>query len=58
MMNKIYYNLMKVYITDSAKLIEERITKNDLVIVDEQAHNASIAKFQQQAPLLDSQSSA
>jgi hypothetical protein len=52
-MSKLYYNLIKVYTTDSSKLIEERITKVDLVIVDEQAHNASIQKFQHAAPLLD-----
>jgi hypothetical protein len=50
-MSKLYFNLIKIYVGDSSKLIEERITKADLIIVDEQ-------KFQHLAPFLDSQSSS
>jgi len=35
-MDKIYYQLFKTYVIESAKLVEERITKNDLIIIDDQ----------------------
>ena len=57
-MSKLYFNLIKIYVGDSSKLIEERITKADLIIVDEQFHQATIQKFQHLAPFLDSQSSS
>jgi hypothetical protein len=31
-MQKIYYHLIKTYIKESKKLIEERITKNHLIV--------------------------
>jgi hypothetical protein len=34
-MNKIYFNLIKVYIKESRKLIEERVTKYDLIVVED-----------------------
>ena len=35
-MDKIYYHLLKTYIKESHKLVEERVNKNDMIILDEQ----------------------
>lgn len=43
-MDKIYYHLLKTYISETAKLVEERVTKHDLIIIDEkdkQKNNAT-----------------
>lgn len=34
-MNKIYYHLIKTYIKESKKLIEERLTKYDLIVIED-----------------------
>ncbi len=34
-MDKIYYNLLKTYIIESSRLFEERITKNDFIVIDD-----------------------
>lgn len=38
-MDKVYYNLIKTYIKDSAKIISERVGKNDLIIKEGQDKN-------------------
>jgi hypothetical protein len=34
-MNKIYYHLIKTYIKETKKLIGDRISKNDMIIVED-----------------------
>ena len=34
-MDKVYYHLIKTYIQETSKLVEERVTKHDLIIQEE-----------------------
>jgi hypothetical protein len=34
-MNKIYYHLIKTYIKETKKLIGDRISKNDMIIIED-----------------------
>ena len=43
-MSKRYYNDLKEYCNEVAKLVKERITKNDVVIIDEYKYKSSVEK--------------
>ena len=49
-MDKIYYHLLKTYIKESQKLVEERVSKNDMIILDD-----SMQKFKQSQSVVTDQ---
>ena len=44
-MDNVYINLLKTYIKETSKLVEERITKTDLIIQDETNTNKINKQF-------------
>lgn len=38
-MDKVYFNLLKTYLKETAKLVEERISKSDLIIQEDNPKN-------------------
>lgn len=32
-MDKVYHHLLKIYVKETSKLVDERITKNDLTVI-------------------------
>jgi hypothetical protein len=35
-MDKVYYHILKTYIAETSKLVEEKLTKHDMIIQEEQ----------------------